>query len=304
MSRLVTVCGLAALTVAVGLSAAGAAVISELFINPPGNDAPNEYIEIRGNASEVLPAGTYLLGIEGDFGANAGDVQDIFDLSGVSLGTNGFLVLLQKGNPYSTLGGATVLTNAGTGIGWGNGATSSVGHSADGTATDIENASVTFMLVQTATAPTLTDDIDSDNNGTIDGLAASWTFLDAIGVLDPDTNGDLGYGAINFARNTGNGTSVTGPVVPTSFTAGYLGRIGNSSGAGAGDWAVGDSLNGAAPNWTLDDTSDDAFQETIPAAVAGTPLNHIGGPNPVPEPAAIVLLLAGAMAMCCLRRRM
>ncbi len=127
--------------------------------------------------------------------------------------------------------------------------------------------------------------------------------MDAIGVLDPDSNGDLGYGAINFARNTGNGTSATGPVVPTSFTAGYLGRIGNSTGAAASDWAVGDSLNGSAPNWILDDTSDDAFQETIPAAVAGSPLNHIGGPNPVPEPAGIVLLLAGGIALSLLGRR-
>ncbi len=102
MTRVGIVYGLTIVTFAVALPAAGAAVINELFVNPPGNDAPNEYIEIRGNANEVLPAGTYLLGIEGDFGANAGDVQDIFDLSGLTLGTNGFLVLLQKGNPYST----------------------------------------------------------------------------------------------------------------------------------------------------------------------------------------------------------
>ena len=62
-------------------------MINELLVNPPGNDAPNEYIEIRGNANEVLAASTYLLGIEGDFGANAGDVQDIFDLSGLTLGS-------------------------------------------------------------------------------------------------------------------------------------------------------------------------------------------------------------------------
>jgi PEP-CTERM motif-containing protein len=160
------------------------------------------------------------------------------------------------------------------------------------------------MLVRAATAPTLTDDIDGDNNGTIDGVAASWMFLDAVGVLDPDTNGDLAYGAINFARNSGNGTSLTGPVVPTSFTAGYLGRLGNSTGTTTDDWAAGDSLNGAAPNWTLDDISEDAFQETIPAAVAGTPLNHIGGPNPVPEPTTTVALLcAGLVALRVFRRR-
>ena len=91
--------------------------INEVLLNPPGTDAPNEYIELRGPASTVIPAGTYFVAIEGDAADNPGDVKTIINLSGLTFGSNGFLVLLQNGNTYTTAAGATVVTSTTTGFG-------------------------------------------------------------------------------------------------------------------------------------------------------------------------------------------
>ena len=96
--------------------------INEILFNPPGSDAPNEYIELRGTPGATIPAGTYLVGIEGDANglppANPGVVQDIFNLSGMQFGSNGYLVLRQKGSQYNPATGSSVYTNTGTGAGW------------------------------------------------------------------------------------------------------------------------------------------------------------------------------------------
>src|ERR1051325_9806353 len=75
-------------------------VISEILVNPPGTDIPNEYIELRGTPNQILSLGTYFVVIEGDTNGNPGTIQSIFDLSGKQIGGNGFLVLLQKTNNY------------------------------------------------------------------------------------------------------------------------------------------------------------------------------------------------------------
>ena len=75
------------LTLVPAAAAAGPYYISEILPNPPGADAPHEYIELRGPANTALPAGTYLVGIEGDSGVGPGDVQTIFDLSGRTFGS-------------------------------------------------------------------------------------------------------------------------------------------------------------------------------------------------------------------------
>jgi hypothetical protein len=64
--------------------------INEVLFNPPGTDAPNEYIELRGPANTTIPVGTYLVAIEGDAADNPGDVQTIINVSGLSFGSNGF----------------------------------------------------------------------------------------------------------------------------------------------------------------------------------------------------------------------
>lgn len=147
-------------------AASGQVFINEIAFNPPGNpDGPNEYIELRGTPSSVLSLGTYLLSIEGDATAvqTTGAVRDIFDLSSQSFGSNGFLTLLQNGSLYSTDPAANTLTNS-VGTGYGNAIEgSTVGHTADDDATDIRNASITYMLIQSAVAPGQADDVDGDN---------------------------------------------------------------------------------------------------------------------------------------------
>src|ERR1044071_1578543 len=172
---------LAALFVCSGSSAQ--VVISEILVNPPVTDIPNEYIELRGAPNQVLTLGTYFVAVEGDTNGNPGTIQNVFDLSGKQMGGNGFLVLLQKTNSYTVNSNATLLINIGKGAGFGNGASSSIGHRGEGGQTDLENGSATFFLIQSPTPPTIGADIDSDNDGTLDGpVSASWSILDSVGI--------------------------------------------------------------------------------------------------------------------------
>ncbi len=250
--------------------------ISELFLNPPGTDAPNEYIELRGTPNATIPAGTYFVGVEGD-ASGLGDVQNIFNLSGLTFGSNGFLVLLQKDSLYTPASGSAVYTNSGTGAGWGSGSSSSVGHSGDAGATDIENASATYMIIRAAVAPTLTDDIDTvggtQGDGTPDGaIFASWTIQDSVGVLDNSAAGDFAYGAINFINNTGGGVAISGTTVPVAFTAGFLARLGSATGSAAADWVGADIATGTAPIFALSANSSQP-------QLAGAAINNIGAAN-------------------------
>ena len=256
-------------TINITVTAGAAMYINEVLFNPPGTDAPNEYIEIRGVANTTIPAGTYLVAIEGDAADNPGDVQTIINLSGLSFGSNGFLVLLQNGNTYTTDAGATVLTSTTPGFGGLPGAI----FQADGGATDIEDASVTFMLIQTGVAPTLTDDIDVNDDGLTDGFVfAGWNVRDSISAMNGSANARA-YGAFSFRNSAGSGTSV-GPEVIVNFIPSYVGRIGDSTGSTAADWVASGVLGGLAPNWTLG-----VAAETEPASFAGKPLNHIGASN-------------------------
>ncbi|QMS87191.1 DUF4347 domain-containing protein [Nostoc edaphicum CCNP1411] len=249
-------------------------LINEILFDPPSTDSPKEYIELRGTFAATLEAGTYLVGIEGDSGNNPGNVQDIFDLSGKQFGTNGLLVLLQKGSTYVAKPGANVINNTGSGAGWGNGASSSIGHT--GSTTDIESGSVSFFLIQTNTAPTLSNDIDSNNDGIADGTVYSnWTVLDSVSVLDGGTT-DKAYGSIVFQKGSGGSVPTNATVVNTSFTAGYVGRSGDTIGSTDSDW-VASVVTGTAPNLTLGTVAN-----TSPGSFASQALNHIGDTNFAP----------------------
>ena len=204
-------------------------LISEILLNPPGLDSTNEYIELRGTPNLLIPEGTYLVSVEGDADGNPGQVQNSFNLSGLRLGQNGFLVLLQKFHRYRPNPLCTVVTNSGTGDGWGSGSASSLRHRGENGQTEIENASCTLFLIQTPNEPSIGDDIDSGNNGVPDGAEfATWTILDSVGILDNDGQGDIAYGLINFRRDSdpGNGATARLNVVPVPFTPSYVARNG------------------------------------------------------------------------------
>ncbi|MGC9034950.1 MAG: DUF3616 domain-containing protein [Verrucomicrobiia bacterium] len=253
-----------------------AVYINEVLFNPPGTDTPNEYLELRGTPNYILPEGTYFLGIEGDANGNPGVIQNIFDLSNVRIGGNGFLVLLQKGSPYinSIAAGTTVLINTGSGPGWGSGSTSSIKHQGEGGQTEIENPSVTFMLINATSKPSIGMDIDANNDGLPDpDIFTNWIVLDSIGILDSSGAGDISYGMINFRANP-DATARLGRVLELNFVPSYIGRLGNTTNYSENDWVVSDNLGGAAPIWILGPPGS-----TLPSGYAMAPLNHIGSPN-------------------------
>lgn len=63
-------------------------LLNEIDINPPGNDQPCEYVEIRGTPGVTL-SNLYFAVIEGD-GLSAGQVDFLVNLSGRTIGSNGF----------------------------------------------------------------------------------------------------------------------------------------------------------------------------------------------------------------------
>jgi hypothetical protein len=250
--------------------------INEIFFNPPGStDAPNEYIEIRGTPNSVLPQGTYLISIEGNTNNNAGSIQNVFDLSGRAIGGNGFLVLLQNSNSYAAHPHASVVVNT-NGAGWGHGSSSTVAHRGrNSSRTDLENPSITYMLIQSSLAPANEADIDADNDGVPESPTfATWTVLDAVGLLDNTGLGDVAYGLINFRRNPAATVMPGSTVVGISFTPDYVARSSNTTGWAASAWIAGEGITGIAPAYALGPSGS-----TAPSTFAGRQLNHIGSPN-------------------------
>jgi hypothetical protein len=284
------------LVLTAGASARADLLINEILFNPPLADSTNEYVELRGTPNSLLPAGTWLLNVEGDANGNPGTIQNLFDLSGLRVGQNGYLVLLQKNHRYTPNPLATVVTNSDHGDGWGSGSSSSMRHRGEGGQTELENPSCTFLLVQTPNPPSIGDDLDQDDDGELDSSVTSeMLILDAVGILDSDGAGDMAYGRINFRRDNapGNGASVPpgSTVVPLPFTPGYIGRNGDSNGWDRTHWVASDNLGGAAPRWFLEaNSSTTRTTNTFPFSRSRAALNHIGGPNFGARPPPAVLI--------------
>jgi len=295
-------------SVAIVASTANAQVwINEVLANPSGSDssatAGFEYFELRGTANLSL-AGHYLLSLEGQGTGTPGkgDINQFFDLSAFSIGANGFLFARQFGSPYTSVGvGATLVENS-PNQGWGqvNGTGSTAAHSSDGAQFDLENSATTIMLINigSGAVPTLTTDLDTDNDGLVD-LLAGWSVVDSVGIMDgvSPLSTDSTYGAINL-RLGGIGASATGPIVDVPAGTGtgfYVGRIGDSTGSTSADW-VGSVISGSAGSFLLASASDPRFTGKTVADMG------FGGLNPVPEPGTLALLGLGGLALF-LRRK-
>lgn len=245
-----------------------AQAINEVLFNTSGDNTGNEYIELRSSPGTVIENGTYLVVVEGD--GNGGTIDMVYNLSGLQYGSNGYLVLLQKDNPYfPDVDPASTIVQSSQ-IGWRDNGTrvSILGFSEN----NLENGSQTYFLMKSAVRPNLGSDIDVNNDGTPDsGGFSGWDILDSVGYIDANT-GDQAYGAINF-RTGGAGLVPVGSV-SVDIGAGplsYVGRNLISQGPAASGWVAGDLQNGTGPLWTL--------TAATPVGFNGRPLDHIGSLN-------------------------
>ena len=263
--------------------------ISEIMVDPPDEDVPYEYIELRGIPNAPL-TDTYLIVVEGDEN-DPGDLNSVHDLTGQTFGSNGYLVLLNAGHPYNVDSGANIA------LGLLGGANPDDG---------LEGQTHSFMLIQSTVAPTTNDDIDSDDDGVADGTVYdSWTILDSgVGFAKdnqngntPTTNNAYIYSGVAFIENDDDVTfdvvlvasaatiSNSISVVEAQFE--YAARIGNSTGATltgdvtTSDWAGGNVNSNASIAadgiWQLG--SSGSSVRAYPEAVEGETLDNIGSAN-------------------------
>ncbi|MCB9891172.1 MAG: hypothetical protein H6832_11110 [Planctomycetes bacterium] len=152
--------------------------LSEILINPPGNDDGYEAIEIRGAANAAL-TGYYILAIEGD-GTNAGTVDTVINLGAYSTGSNGLLLMRDS----STI----VLKPAPA-------AATTVAVDAAAFTPDIENGTITIVL-GFGTAPTVSVDLDANNDGVLDNGIPGFTTVDAVAWTDGGASDFMYAGAL------------------------------------------------------------------------------------------------------------
>lgn len=243
--------------------------ISELLFHVSDvADTGHEYIEIVGTPNATISNGTYFIGLSATQNLSPGFVFNRIDLSGMTLGSNGYLVLLQEGNSYTVDPSANVVTGVGTE--WGDLTLGSEG------GLNFRNGSFSYFLINTSSTPWSSVDFGNGSNqfptGIFNTNALAWTILDGIGNMD-GSSGDVGYADINFS-SSGNGSSPNLIVNTGGFLAGYFARDGNTTGSTAADWVVAEIKGVSGSSFTLD-----AGGNTLPNNYKGNALDDIGSFN-------------------------
>lgn len=305
--------------------------LSELIVSPGGADRPNEYIEVRGTPSATITDDLWLIVIEGDGESGKTDmglVKESIDLNGLSFGSNGYLSIVadingledvslnpngialgMNTNPYATLlasSDAQVVTIALEGVAEAESgdpntlrrfnSVTVTGMTDIGYDGNLNDASVTYMLINSATDPKNLDIDGEDGNphdGEFDATGAhtSWIIYDSYSVLDNDDfvgsdQGEFGYGQIIFAEDyTGNEANFffpTGtPVFSVNNDSQYVARQGTSTGYTQNDWIATRVNSGTAPTWRFGSSASDSSPEEF--AGFTLPESSIGGENPLLE---------------------
>lgn len=136
---------------------------SELFINPPGADNGQEFVEIRGGANAAL-TGYFMLVIDGD-SPPAGTLDKVIDLGSFKTGANGLLLIRDANttlNPAPAAATSVVVRDF---------------------SPDIENGTNTYVLGR-GTPPTQGTDLDMNNDGKLDNGIPNFTVVDAVAYTD------------------------------------------------------------------------------------------------------------------------
>ncbi len=196
----IAICGL----LSVLSISASAQLINELDINPAGTDQPCEYVELKGTPGAIIQD-VHFVAFEGDAApSGTADFVVTFASPGPAFGSNGLIVITGTAacgtRTYApeTTRLQTALLDATNGL---------------------ENGTISFLLISSATVITPNFDYDADNNGTLELLPAGATILDAVGWSD-GTAGDLNYGGVVLTASSVLGAATRFPTNTTANSAG------------------------------------------------------------------------------------
>lgn len=212
-------------------------LLNEFRSNPPtSNDAPFEYVEILCTPSASL-TGFYFVAFEGDGDSNGppGTADFVVDFDGVTCGSNG-IVYVKAGQGGQSAGDAssTVVTSSFLDTG----------------ASPIENATTSFVVVHSPSAPIVqTTDYDTNDDGTLE-LPSGAIIVDGVSTFDESpTAHDRTYAPrLTQPKGTADGaTRFPGDTTPLSIDAWYAADLLGSQ----GDSVTYDSTN-ASPNFPGD----------------------------------------------------
>jgi hypothetical protein len=159
---------------------------------------------------------------------------------------------------------AADVRNSGSGQGFGDGATSSIGAQSLNTGMNsgiLEASGFTAMLISTdgleANRPQLGQDIDQGNDGMDHPQGhESWTIVDSIALFGEENEADFGrvYAPLAYGfEPTTTGIPPGGKYVYLPWPeleAEYIGRWGNSTGYEPGDWHVSNLTNNSQSGFT------------------------------------------------------
>lgn len=236
----------------------------------------DQYVEIRGESNATLADGTYFIGIESADGVHElGDIHTIIDLSGQRLGANGILVLLPSGSGYTIDAAAAALSGTDGFQGLGGSL-----FQADNDANNIHAGSGTFLLIQSAVAPTLADDIDADDDGTPEGVYTNWSVLDGFTTLPwvESVWNQRAYADIVFQESGVGDGFLPGSTLIETDQLSYAGRIANSTGYSKNDWVAGSTVEKTSEPWQFQ-LQHGVLGTPRPYAYGGRVLDHVGSIN-------------------------
>ena len=251
--------------------------ISEVHFDPTFGDAEqDQYFEVRGEPGSTIRAGTYFVVVEGDAGTdNPGIINSVFDLGGLTLGSNGYLVVTQGGSGYQIDANSASLQGTSGFAGLPGNRFADNGSLSD--RFEFIFGSNTFLLVESAEMPQPDVDIDQNDDGQIDN--GSWTKLDSVSVVGTHNGGtehDIAYGDIVFRAGGNAAKQAPGRTVVDLDKVTYVARV-SSAGDGADDWMAGETREITTDQFDFEifaRSGNESYRKFV-----GQQLDHIGSAN-------------------------
>ncbi|NOK65493.1 MAG: ExeM/NucH family extracellular endonuclease [Chloroflexi bacterium AL-N10] len=183
-------------------------LLNELKIDPPGDDGPFEYIELKGTPNSMVSSGTYVVAFDGNR-PQAGVATMVVSLGGLTLGSNGLVVI------HSSVGGHAFPADT--------------VHVADPQLIvgGLPNDAGSLLLISSFVVPVFEGiDYDSDDDGLLE-LPTAAIVRDAVAWRNPASDG-LVYGGVVLTQPEGASDAATrffNNAVPLSNEAWYRGDL-------------------------------------------------------------------------------